>query len=130
MNAADWKNVEERLSNAYGSVTLRCDGYKVMLQAVRVKPLKYEILPYVNGAFKGTYITRGCPERERFYRPAKTFLYNTAEYKRIEKAFGKREAKKMQKSTTYYSATWPIFGPLKRHLIANNKNIELVEVAR
>ena len=131
MSKGDWAKVEQDLSFPFGSVKLNCDGYLLSLLVCQSKPLKQVILFYVNGRFEGTFLTQDCEERRRFARPQKIALWKPSEKARLTKGFTKRVLAKhfsdINKTFTHYDWTWPSFAPLKRHLIANNKVISLVE---
>ena len=130
MTPADWQAVEVGLSHAFGHATLRCDGRLVTLQVRMIAPRRYEIVPYVDGLFKGAWLTEDCEERRRFFRPRTIHAFTPTQRKLHIKAFGLRRARKLlsiDKSTTVWMFSWPSFGPLKRHLVANNQQIELVK---
>ncbi len=129
MTPAEWKSVEERLASSFGHATLMCDGRRLTLEVRMVAPRRYEIFPFVDGHFKGSWLLEDCEERRRFLRPRTLRLWSPSQRKAHIKTFGLRRARKMlniEKATTVWSWGWPSFGPLKRHLVANNEQIELV----
>jgi hypothetical protein len=130
MTKEDWAKVGASLSMPYGlNVTLLVDGYELTLVIVTTAPLKYGICLYVDGYLKGTFITTDCEERRRFARPIHRACYKPADKAGILKELGKKRAKeyfpRLDEKFTYYSPVWPSFGPLKRHLLANNKSVEI-----
>lgn len=127
---AQWEFARASLSHSFGSVALCVDGYDLRLEVKLVGHLQYEIMPFVNGWSRGAWLLEDCEERRRFMRPVKRPMYPPTERARIEKAFGKRRAKeyfpKIGDSKTYYQLSWPSFEPLRRHLVANNRDIEIL----
>ena len=54
--------IEDELAVPYGMVRLMCDGYRVDIHVSQVKPLKYELMVYVNGEWKGSWVKGDCEE--------------------------------------------------------------------
>ena len=134
MTKDEWLQVKEKLSQPYGSVTLAVDGYTLALQVIRIKPLKYGIVVFVNGVCKGVWHEGEADEAKRFCRPQVMAAYSPAKKKAALKGLkSKAEIKSMtdlldlDKTWTYRHLYWPTFGPLQRHLMANNKSIELAK---
>lgn len=131
MTKDEWLQVQDKLSHPWGSVHLTVDGYALALQVTQIKPLKYVIMVYVDGVCKGEWCKGEADEAKRFCRPVTRHLYSPARQKDILKGLSKAEIKRsreylsLDKTFTSYDLYWPSFGPLKRHLIANNKSIEL-----
>lgn len=131
MTEDQWKVVANRLASPFIPVKLMVDGYKITLEVKQEKPLKFVIVPFVNGWFKGEWLLNKTEEAKRFYRLVKRPAYSPSEKKRLTRGFTKASVKKyfpdLDRTVEYYSGAWPSFAPLKRHLIANNKSIELLE---
>jgi hypothetical protein len=124
----DWTKVEAELRSPYGSVTLQVDGYEVVLQVRQLKPLKFAIHVYVGGWWKGEWNMKDCEERRRFCQCRTASMYSPAKKAELIKSLGKRAAAKyfrLDEKFTWYTAVWSTFGPLKRHLVANNTLIAL-----
>ena len=127
----EWLQVQNKLSQPYGTVRLTVDGYALSLLVGKFKALKYVIMVCVDGVCKGEWCKGEADEAKRFCRPVTRYLYSPAKQKAILKGLSKAEAKRfgkdlgLDKTFTSYDLYWPSFGPLKRHLIANNKSIEL-----
>ena len=131
MTKDEWLQVKNRLSHPWGSVTLMVDGYTLMLRVEQAKALKFEIMPYVNGEFKGTWMQKDSEEGKRFLRPVTIAAHKPAEKARLVKGMSKKMIKaifgdRLDATFTVFLWGWPTFGPLQRHLIANNQVIELV----
>jgi hypothetical protein len=130
MTKTEWDQLKADLGHAYGHAELLVDGYKLTLSVQAVKPLKYEIMPYVNGEFKGIWALDKTEEAVRFLRPVTLHLFSPAKKKRITKGLSKKLIKewfpKIDATSTYYAWGWPSFAGLKAHLIKNNKSIERV----
>ena len=133
MTKDEWELVRGKLSVSFGLVDLIVDGYLLHLKVQQTGPLKYEILPYVNGKFEGRWITQKTDECIRFMCPKTVSLYSRADKARITKGLTKRQVKDffpdLDKTGTYYQWGWASFTSLKRHLLANNKSIELKKEA-
>ncbi|MDZ4127269.1 MAG: hypothetical protein U1E02_24350 [Hydrogenophaga sp.] len=133
MTKEDWAQAELELSKPWGRVELLIDGYTVSLVVGRMKPLKYCIAVYVNGFMKGEWVKGECEEAKRFLRPMVKRYYSPATVAGITKGLSKTVAQKfikergLDKTFTLYDLGWPSFGPMKRHLLANNTSIELVK---
>jgi len=131
MTKDEWLQVQDKLSHPWGSVKLTVDSYALTLQVRQIKPLKYTIMVYVDGEFKGEWMNGEADQAKRFLRPVKSYLYSPAKQKALLKGLSKAQAKIraeflcFDKTWCHYEPLWPSFGPLKRHLISNNKSIEL-----
>lgn len=130
MTPAEWEFVEAQLSSPFSSpVDLLCDGHELTLDVVKTKPLQYAIHIYVGGVFKGAWCNSKlpCEEQRRFMRCMKSAYYSPSKLAKLAKLFSKKELAQMkEKHFTFFTSMWPTFAPLKRHLVANNKSIELV----
>lgn len=124
-----WALIEERLNRQFARVELEVDGYKLTLTTCLVKRQLW-ILPYVNGEFKGIWMTQGTEEARRFMRLRSRAMYSPKRKRALEKAVGKKHAREMgsEKKLESYTWEWPSFGPLKRHLIKNSERIKLVDL--
>ncbi len=133
MTKDQWLAVKNALSTPWGSVVLNVDGYKLSLYVRQIKPLKFSIIPYVNGEFKGVWLSGKCEESRRFMRPVQVAVFKPTDKRRLCKGLSKKSVKEyfgdINKTFTCYQWDWPSFDPLRRHLVANNKLIELVEPA-
>jgi hypothetical protein len=127
-----WKRIEQELCSPYGRAELLVDGYRLTLDVQCIKPRRYTIMIYVNDHFKGSWVIDDCEERRRFFRRGEHSLYGHAKRERYVREFGKRRAEKLGllKTFTSYSPHWPTFGPLRRHLVANNKSIAIVKIGQ
>lgn len=123
-----WADIERRLGSPYGRVDLKCDTFELTLLVEAVKPRQFTIMVFVDGSFRGTMLSTDCEERRRFMRPRTRCYFKARDYKSWRRAFGKKTADEQKAKFTYrhYEPFWPAFGPLKRHLLANNERIELL----
>lgn len=134
MTKEEWQLVKEKLSSVFGRAELKIDGYAVTLEVRRIKPLKYAIMVFVDGVSKGEWCLGEAEESKRFCRPVTRALHSPARKRAALKGLrSKAEIKRisdllgLDKTWTYWDLCWPTFEPLKRHLIANNQSIELVQ---
>ncbi len=133
MTKEEWKRAEEALKNFFSPVRLKADGYDVTLILERVGIYKNMIMVYVGGQFQGKWLSEDCEERRRFcVRKAHSLLNakEKASFKKLPKRTQKELAKEHHNfEYESYSPQWSSFGALKRHLISNNKNIELIKIS-
>lgn len=129
MTKDEWLLVKNQLSHPWGSAKLRVDGYELTLQVEQIKPLKFAIMFFVNGVRKGEWMQGKAEESKRFCRPVTKALYSPAKKKAMTKGVSKANIKKyagwIETTYSFWELYWPTFAPLQRHLIANNKVIEL-----
>lgn len=132
MEQADWDELKAQMQSPYGSMKLKCDQFEVNLsQAISPGKKTWGTLIYVDGYLKGTWLScnhrTGEPEHEetrRFLRKVTRSLHSKKEVEAYRKVFGKREAAKMEAAKFFtYDWEWRSFTALKKHLIANNKEI-------
>lgn len=130
----EWQEIEERLKRFYSPVYLNCDGYKVTLVLARVGQFNNAISVYVDGVFKGKWFLKKdgawCEEARRFFPLRTKAHYPEKEKKKLIRIFGKKGAREkfnIDARSEGRALYWKAFGPLKRHLIANNESIELME---
>lgn len=132
MTQEEWKQVEKALEYFFRRVDLEIDGYKVSLALQRVGVYKNAIAIYVNGVFKGEWLSTECEETRRFIQKKERSILTKKDkeaWKKLSKKMQKElEEKYDRKYPTYYSR-WTSFGALKRHLIANNEDIKLVKIS-
>lgn len=125
MTKQQWEQIETSLQSPWGQVNLVCDGYNLTLQVERDK-MRLLIMTYINGHFKGIWMSEDCEERRRFFRPKVTKLFKESVFKGLTKKERKYMEEKYNKTITTYLPYWPSFRPLKAHLTKNNISIELV----
>ena len=128
-----WKRVEAALLPPYARVDLKVDSYQVTLCLRWAGALKFQIVPLVNGEFRGEWLFKDCEERRRFARPRTRSLWPPAKVAQITKGMSKRHAKqfadeRLSGEITHYWCGWSSFAPLKRHLIKHNASIYLVAI--
>ena len=131
MTKEDWAKVQEALSGLYKTVRLNVDGYNVALQLRMATAYKNVIAIYVNDVFKGEWMLNDCEERRCFVQKREKSFYSPKEKERLNKVSKKmlKELKiNIEAKFEYYQNHWSSFGALKKHLIANNKEITLVSI--
>lgn len=87
---------------------------------------KNVILLYINGVIEWKWLTEDCEERRRFMKKSKKCLFTANQLKK----FPKKIRDKYKEKNTYesYDFRWASFRALKKHLIDNNKDIELIKI--
>lgn len=133
MQQEDWDALKAQMSRPYGSMELQCDQYKVALQqAVSSKSKSWSTIVYVDGVFKGLWLSmeNGEPahdEGRRFMRKVTRSLHSRKIIDDVRKALGKREAAKWEaQKYVHLDPSWSSFNSLKKHLLANNASIERI----
>ena len=133
MTKEEWEQVGKALADFYSIVHLKADGYELALTLKRVSTYKNAIMIYVGGVFRGEWLTKDCEERRRFCQKSVRSLLTNKEKSAFKKLSKKSQKEQMERhhNFTYnvYSSGWTSFGALKKHLIANNQNIELVKIS-
>ena len=134
MTSEDWQSVDEDLKHQFRTVHLKCDDYEVTLTLCQVGQFKLEIIPYVNGWFKGEWFKTGAisEEARRFFPTHFINQYSIKEKKFwLKTPFGKKYCREnginLNARREYKGYSWNSFPALKRHFIKNNKNIELIK---
>ena len=129
MTKEEWEQAENSLAWSYGRVGMKIDGYDVTVVVEPLKALKNVLVVYVNGEWKGKWLSEDCEERRRFYQKHTGNILSRKEQKRLARE--KKAVREAVGKTTYdwYSPYWTSFRSLKSHLIKNNKSIELVKLS-
>lgn len=129
MTKEEWEYAEKRLYNTYSRLQLKVDDYDVSIVVEPLKPLKNVLVVYVNGEWKGKWLSEDCEERRRFFQKHTGNILSRKEQKRLARE--KKAVREAVGKTTYdwYSPYWTSFRSLKSHLIKNNKSIELVKLS-
>lgn len=134
----EWDDVIAQLSGAFGIVKLLVDGYELYITRGQIGKNQLGITVYINGSIKGiwyahhksTDLKPEIPEEtRRFYKPKTQFLHSAKERAFWKKAYGKKEAPKRGLDTKFisYGPWWTSAAALKRHLLNNNHNIEVIK---
>ncbi len=133
MTKEDWDKVQENLNYLYSTVILAIDGYNVTLQLEPVSAMKNHIAIYIDNKVKGEWLTEECEERRRFMCKHTKNLFTKSKLINGKKV-SKREMKHIEEMLKdpknkydVYLPWWTNFNSLKKHLIKNNENIEIVE---
>lgn len=129
MTKEEWEYAEKRLYNTYSKLQLKVDDYDVSIVVEPLKPLKNVLVVYVNGEWKGKWLSEDCEERRRFYQKHTGNILSRKEQKRLARE--KKAVREAVGKTTYdwYSPYWTSFRSLKSHLLKNNKSIEFVKIS-
>ena len=85
MTKEEWKQAEEKLNSAFSRVDLLVDGYKITVVVEPLKGMKLVLMVYVDGYFRGKWLTEDCDIRRRFYYCSKRSLLTTKEKKRLQR---------------------------------------------
>lgn len=129
MTNYEWKQTQEALKDFYGIVKLKIDGYEVSLRLERIDQFKNAIMIYVDGTFSIKQLTEDSEERRRFFCKRTRSILNKKEKVEMMKGLSKKQKVELEQKSKYeyYVPYWTSFRSMKKHLIENNKNIELIE---
>ena len=121
----------EKLAIPWGQVALICDGRRVTLQVQREpgNAIKYRVMTYVDGHFKGEWIKGETPEA-KFLRKHVRPHYSPAERARAESAVGKRrfataDYDRYRRVSTYYMPDWASGKAAIDHLCRVCESVEI-----
>lgn len=132
MSKEEWKRAEDALKGLLSVVRLKVDDYNIALILERVSTYKNAIMIYVNDSFQFQWMSEDCEERRRFLQRKERSLLNAKQKAAYNKLSKKRqkELDECHGGYTYasYSPLWTSFGSLKKHLITNNQQIELISI--
>lgn len=122
-----------QLDDLFSTLYLRCDGYLVKANMVRIK-YRLVVMVAVNGwEFKGEWLPRDgramSEEARRFWRPVKKVRLSKKQLARAELILGKRECKKHGYYDPYILPTPEWLSPRAfiRHVVKHNAEIEVLE---
>lgn len=105
----------ERVSHAYGSAELMCDGFRVTLRVELYKAMSYRVMVYVNGFWKGEWWNPNKPAPEqKFARRVETFLNRRKEREEILKSaalFGRKGSKERKEWEARADAKFVVIDP-------------------
>lgn len=130
MTKEEWAKVNESVQSVFmGGAKLEIDGYEVYLKLMQVSQFKNAIAIWINGAFKGEWLTEDCEERRRFL-PCKTKTLVTPKDIKNYGIRGKKQIQAFKERYSYnlYSNMWTNFNAMRKHFEANNDIIKLLEV--
>jgi hypothetical protein len=127
--AEQWQRAHVALCGLFGSVTMDCDGYRLTIEKRQINESNLCLLPYVNGEWKGAWLSTDCEERRRFMRPVKRQRY-TGKFKKLIKRTDRILGSQgdINETVTYYFWDWPSFASLRRHLIKHNQSIRITHI--
>ena len=135
-----WQAMDDAIgSGMFGRTELVIDGYPVTYKREMVSGSRIGIMTYVDGFFRGKWINcdakTGIPDSEegrRFCRIQTKKLTSKKKADAIIKVVGKRVAVKefgIEDTISFCMPDWKSFRALKKHLLANNSDIEIVSNA-
>lgn len=128
-----WTQVETELSGSWGRVEMLIDGFKVSLRIERVKSLRYTIMTYVNGQWRGKWMSADSEEGKRFFCPKSSFVWPAKHRADVIKIYGgkrcpKAKLEELNKKVTTLVPWWNNVKSMRRHFEKNNQSLELVSI--
>lgn len=128
MTDAEWDLIKKRLGSQYHPVNLLIDGYLVNLELTRIGVYKLAITFFIDGHFKGIWLSRDCEERRRFFPMTLRNVYDLkarAAFKKFSKSTREMVHIDFEQKYASYGFCWTSFPRMKQHFIKNNTSIEL-----
>ncbi len=92
-----WAYIETRLSHPYGSVKLKCDGYEITAQVQKYKGLKYCVVVYVDGVYKGKWTDGKDVRAQKFHCKNTRHVWPAKQRAEAKKELSKRRLLKEMK---------------------------------
>lgn len=125
------EELSARLNVPFGRVQLICDGYEITLCTERWKGMTFRVITYVNGVWKGIWISsvNQHPE-QKFMRRSERSLCSPKHRAALEKIMGKRRAQKdsyLNAKLITYHVDWASGKAAINHLAKVCDAIEIVE---
>ena len=118
------------LKCTWGRVDLLCDGYRVTLAVERYSGLKYRVITYVNGYWKGEWFSGPSEHPEqKFLNRRERPLASPKQKADAEKILGKRAVAKdpwYSKKLVTYDISWASGSAAINHLCRVCDSIEIV----
>lgn len=136
MDKAEWAKVKEWLGRPwpYGRAKLLADGYEVTLELQMTQNMfANAVVVYVNGEFRGKWLTEDCEERRRFLPQREKAVMGRearARWNKLSKAQQKRMLEvgiNPNRTYTEYATHWTSWSALVKHFEAHNADIRLPE---
>jgi hypothetical protein len=119
------------LSHPWGNVNLICDEFRISLQVQRFKGMTYRVVTFVNGEWKGVWMSaeNSHPE-QKFMRLSVKPLYRGKIKQDMEKIYGKRHVAKdprFSKTITHYFPDFASGKAAINHMCKVSESIQIVE---
>ncbi len=87
--------IEQNLSYPFGGAKLICDGNIIDLRVQRYKGMTYRVSVYVNGCWKGEWLSaQNSHPEQKFLRKSERSVYSPAMKAKLAKVYGKKKVEK------------------------------------
>ncbi|WIX31224.1 hypothetical protein QO259_10295 [Salinicola sp. JS01] len=126
--AEQWKAIEADVMRLFHPVYLDCDGYLVRLMLERVGKLRLGIVVHVDSRLDPAWLGLGedgpTEIGERFFQERTMSVYRGKQKRLAKRVMGKKES---EKKISHRHPWWESTTSMRRHLVANNDAIRLLE---
>lgn len=130
-----WQTLERQLTYPYASVKLKCDSHEIIARVEKAKGLKYSIMVYVDGEFKGIWLNGEDERCLKFYRARKHYLWRGKLREELRDTLRKRRPKEsrdyckemLEKYFFTWVPYWPSASAFFRHIRKTCKQIEIMD---
>lgn len=130
-----WEALKSALRPPFGGADLTCDGHRVDVRVRPVSEMRYALIVYIDGVWKGEWYRGEYPPARKFGRKVERYLYSAPMRRNAAAAARNRSLsppvrKQMQDAATrayiYWTPEWLSADALIRHLRRNCEVIEIV----
>jgi hypothetical protein len=130
---AQWKEIAEQLSHPYGRVELKCGDRSVVLRVERTKALKYSIITYVDGEWRGEWLREESEIGKLFLYRRERYAHSLKAREAYIKAMGGKRCSKAHREIAevkyaFHDIAWPSATPLRRHYTKKHPDAELIRL--
>lgn len=129
MTPAQWQAVEQSLASPYGRAALTCDGWRITVEVRPTKPLRFELMVFVNGEWRGEWLRADKPcDQQRFMNPRSKAFYTAAQVASLRKVYSAKQLRELaEKKARWFEPTFPTAKAFRRHITKACKEIALVD---
>lgn len=130
-----WQVIEKQLSFPYSKVELKCDGYQVSAVVEKSKGLKYCVVVYVDGVYKGEWMDGKHEQPLKFHCKKRRYFLRGKQRQDCLRELNKRGTpaaskemyrKWLDKYHEYWMPFWPSAKSFCRHIQKTCTQIELI----
>lgn len=123
-----WNAVEKSLSYPHGHVEFLCDNRKVVAEVRETKPLKYSVVVFVDGFWRGEWgKAEPALDEHRFLNPHERRLHKAKDLAYYKKALGAKQYREAAAKTfRWFSPVFVSGKALRRRISCTCTDIRLI----
>lgn len=128
-----WKQITEQLSSPHGRVELKCGARTVIFSVQLVAKLKYGIVVFVDGEWRGEWMREDSDMGKLFLHRSERFVHSLKRREEYIKAFGgkrcpKARREEAERKYAFHTPHWPSTTALRRHYTKVHADAVLIHV--